>query len=68
MKINFGKIKSNSVKNSIDGIKQNIKYTFFKNKLKSDIQEQRDLLLDMYPKLGEGYRLVQLFSASKKTP
>jgi len=37
------------------------KYTFLKSKLIPKIQEERDLLLEMYPKLGEGYRLVQLF-------
>ena len=37
------------------------KYTFLKNKLSVKIQEERDLLIEMYPKLGEGYRLVQLF-------
>lgn len=37
------------------------KYTFLKNKLTPKIQAQKELLLDMYPKLGEGYRLVQLF-------
>ena len=37
------------------------KYTFLKNKLTVKIQEERDLLMEMYPKLGEGYRLVQLF-------
>ena len=37
------------------------KYTFLKNKLSVKIQEERDLLMEMYPKLGEGYRLVQLF-------
>lgn len=38
------------------------KYTFLKNKLVPEIQEERDLLLEMYPKLGEGYRLKELFS------
>ena len=37
------------------------KYTFLKNKLTPKIKEERDLLLEMYPKLGEGYRLKQLF-------
>ena len=37
------------------------KYTFLKNKLKPELQTERDLLLEMYPKLGEGYRLVELF-------
>lgn len=37
------------------------KYTFLKNKLIYKIQEERDLLLEMYPKLGEGYRLKELF-------
>ncbi len=38
------------------------KYTFLKSKLIPEIQQERDLLLEMYPKLGEGYRLKQLFS------
>jgi len=37
------------------------KYTFLKNKLSPKIREERDFLLEMYPKLGEGYRFVQLF-------
>ena len=37
------------------------KYTFLKNKLTPKIKEERDLMLEMYPKLGEGYRLKQLF-------
>lgn len=37
------------------------KYTFLKNKLTPEVQRQRDLLLEMFPKLGEGYRLVALF-------
>jgi len=37
------------------------KYTFLKNKLSPKIEVQRDMLLEMYPKLGEGYRLVQMF-------
>lgn len=43
-----------------DALKKH-KYTFLKNKLTPEIQEERDLLLEMYPKLGEGYRLKQLF-------
>lgn len=31
------------------------KYTFLKNKLKPELQTERDLLLEMYPKLGEDY-------------
>jgi transposase len=38
------------------------KYTFLKSKLIPEIQEERDLLLEMYPKLGVGYRLKELFS------
>jgi len=38
------------------------KYTFLKSKLIPEIQEERDLFLEMYPKLGEGYRLKELFS------
>lgn len=37
------------------------KYTFLKNKLLPEIKEERDLLMEFYPKLGEGYRLKQLF-------
>ena len=37
------------------------KYTFLKSKLFPEIKEERDLLMDMYPKLGEGYRLVEMF-------
>ncbi len=36
------------------------KYTFLKQKLHSSVFEARDFLIDYYPKLGEGYRLVQL--------
>ena len=38
------------------------KYTFLKNKLTPKVQDQRDFLLELYPKLGEGYRLVHLFN------
>lgn len=38
------------------------KYTFLKNKLFPKIQDERDLLLEMYPRLGEGFRLKQMFS------
>lgn len=37
------------------------KYTLLKNKLTPRLQQERDLLLEYYPKLGEGYRLKQLF-------
>jgi len=37
------------------------RYTFLKSKLSPKIQTERDLLLEMYPKLGEAYRLVALF-------
>ena len=37
------------------------KYTFLKNKLSPKIQDERDFLLEMYPKLGEGYRFKYLF-------
>ena len=37
------------------------KYTFLKNKLSHKIQDERDLLMELYPKLGEGYRLLQMF-------
>lgn len=42
-------------------ILKNHKYTFLKNKLSSKIKEERNLLMEMYPKLGEGYRLKHLF-------
>lgn len=38
------------------------KYTFLKNKLSPKIEEERDLLMELYPKLGEGYRLKCLFN------
>jgi len=38
------------------------KYTFLKNKLSPKIKQERDLLLEFYPKLGEGYRLKLLFN------
>lgn len=37
------------------------KYTFLKNKITPKLQNERDLLLEMYPRLGEGYRLMHLF-------
>ena len=37
------------------------KYTLLKNKLTPRLKQERDLLLEYYPKLGEGYRLKQLF-------
>jgi transposase len=37
------------------------KYTFLKSKLTPQIKHERDLLMEYYPKLGEGYRLVQMF-------
>ncbi len=37
------------------------KYTFLKNKLTPKINAEKDLLLEMYPRLGKGYRLKQLF-------
>ena len=37
------------------------KYTLLKNRLTPKLKEERDLLLEYYPKLGEGYRLKQLF-------
>jgi len=42
-------------------ILKNHKYTFLKNKLSPKIEEERNLLMEMYPKLGEGYRLKHLF-------
>jgi len=38
------------------------KYTLLKNKLSSRLQNEKDMLLEYYPRLGEGYRLKQLFS------
>lgn len=38
------------------------KYTFLKSKLFPEIKTERDLLLEMYPKLGQGYRLKELFN------
>jgi transposase len=40
---------------------KNHRYTFLKNKLSPKIQTQRDLLMELFPKLGEGYRLKELF-------
>jgi len=37
------------------------RYTFLKSRLIPDLQNERDLLLEMYPKLGDGYRLMHLF-------
>lgn len=37
------------------------KYTLLKSKLTPRIKDERDLLLEYYPRLGEGYRLKQLF-------
>lgn len=38
------------------------KYTLLKSNLTPKIKEERDLLLEYYPRLGEGYRLKQLFA------
>ncbi len=38
------------------------KYTLLKNKLSPRLQHERDILLEYYPLLGEGYRLKQLFA------
>lgn len=38
------------------------KYTFLKNKLTPDRQAERSLLMESYPKLGEGYRLKEMFN------
>ena len=38
------------------------KYTLLKSKLTPKIKDARDLLLEYYPRLGEGYRLKQLFA------
>jgi len=44
-----------------DALKKH-KYTFLKGKLTPKIKEERDLLLEMYPKLGEAYQLKYLFN------
>lgn len=38
------------------------KYTLLKSKLTPNLKEERDLLLEFYTRLGEGYRLKQLFA------
>ena len=38
------------------------KYTFLKSRLSPELRTERDLLVEMYPKLGEGYRLKELFN------
>lgn len=38
------------------------KYTFLRNRLTPKLMDERDLLLEYYPKLGEGYRLKELFN------
>lgn len=38
------------------------KYTFLKNNLTAKRKMERDLLIDSYPKLGEGYRLKEMFN------
>ena len=38
------------------------KYTLLKSKLTPKLKEERDLLLEYYPRLGEGYRFKQLFT------
>lgn len=40
---------------------KNHRYTFLKNKLSPKAQVKRDLLIELFPKLGEGYRLKELF-------
>jgi transposase len=37
------------------------KYTFLKGKLSPELESEKDFLLIMYPKLGDGYWLVQMF-------
>lgn len=37
------------------------KYTFLKSKLTPEIKSEKDLLLEMYPKLAQGYRLKIMF-------
>ena len=38
------------------------KYTFLKSKLTPEIKGERDILMELYPKLGEGYRLKEMFN------
>lgn len=38
------------------------KYRFLKPKLVAEIKEERDLLMELYPKLGEGYRHKEMFN------
>lgn len=38
------------------------KYTFLKNKLNDRLQTERDFLLTMYPTLGKGYWLKEMFN------
>ena len=38
------------------------KYTFLKEDVSPELKEERDLLLEYYPKLGQGYRLKELFN------
>lgn len=40
---------------------KNHKYTFLRNSLSPEQKSERDFLMEMYPKLGEGYRLKELF-------
>lgn len=44
-----------------DSLKKH-KYTFLKSKLTPRIKEERDLLMEYYPKLAEGYRLKLMFA------
>ncbi|MGB5989675.1 MAG: transposase [Marinifilaceae bacterium] len=37
------------------------KYTFLKNKISQELYDKRNELMDLHPKLGEGFRLVRLF-------
>lgn len=37
------------------------RYTFLKNKLSNKKRDERDRILELYPKLGEGYRLKTMF-------
>jgi len=38
------------------------KYTLLKSKLTPKLKEERDLILEYYPRLGQGYRLKELFT------
>ena len=37
------------------------KYTFLKSKLTPEIKSEKDFLMELYPKLGQGYQLLEMF-------